>query len=80
MESRISAEQLAAAGDAKKEASAIAEDVTISRVGDIVDAERDMSIRDAFRIWPKAIAFSFIISLTIIMEVRLISRAHSPHM
>ncbi|KAF6826058.1 MFS maltose permease [Colletotrichum plurivorum] len=30
--------------------------------------ERQMSVRDSFRFWPKAILFSFIISLAIIME------------
>ncbi|KAH7368721.1 alpha glucoside transporter [Plectosphaerella cucumerina] len=33
-----------------------------------IDNERQMSIRDSFRFWPKAIAFSFVISLAIIME------------
>lgn len=31
--------------------------------------ERDMSMRDTFRFWPKAIFFSFMLSLAIIMEV-----------
>lgn len=31
--------------------------------------ERQMSVRDSFRFWPKAILFSFVISLAIIMEV-----------
>ena len=34
-----------------------------------IDNERAMSLRDTFRFWPKAIAFSLIISLTVIMEV-----------
>ncbi|KAM0272187.1 hypothetical protein ACHAQH_008810 [Verticillium albo-atrum] len=33
-----------------------------------LDNERQMSIRDTFRFWPKAILFSFVISLSIIME------------
>lgn len=33
--------------------------------------ERQMSVRDTFRFWPKAILFSFVISLSIIMEVGL---------
>lgn len=32
--------------------------------------ERQMSVRDSFKFWPKAILFSFVISLAIIMEVR----------
>lgn len=31
--------------------------------------ERQMSVRDSLRFWPKAIMFSFVISLAIIMEV-----------
>ena len=30
--------------------------------------ERDMSLRDTLRLWPKAILFSFFLSLCIIME------------
>lgn len=30
--------------------------------------EREMSLRDTIRLWPKAILFSFLISLCIIME------------
>lgn len=37
-----------------------------------VGTERGMSVRDSLRLWPKAIVFSFFISLAIIMEV------HSP--
>ena len=33
-----------------------------------INIERQMSVRDSFRFWPKAIGFSFIISLAIIME------------
>lgn len=33
-------------------------------------AEREMTIRQSLRFWPKAILFSFVISLAIIMEVR----------
>lgn len=33
-----------------------------------INNERQMSVRDSFRFWPKAIAFSFVISLAIIME------------
>lgn len=31
--------------------------------------ERDMSMRDTFRFWPKAIFFSFMLSMSIVMEV-----------
>lgn len=34
-----------------------------------VDTERDMTVKDALRLWPKAILFSFLISMAIIMEV-----------
>jgi MFS transporter, SP family, general alpha glucoside:H+ symporter len=40
--------------------------------GEITEAlkiEREMSVRDSFRFWPKAILFSFVLSLAIIMEV-----------
>ena len=32
-------------------------------------SERVMSLRDTLRFWPKAIVFSLVISLTVIMEV-----------
>lgn len=35
---------------------------------DAINTERDMSIRDTLRLWPKAILFSFFLSLAIIME------------
>lgn len=38
-------------------------------VVDAIDAEREMSVKDSFRFWPKAILFSFVISTAIIMEV-----------
>lgn len=37
--------------------------------GAAINIERQMSVRDSFRFWPKAIGFSFVISLAIIMEV-----------
>lgn len=37
-----------------------------------VGTERGMTVRDSLRLWPKAVIFSFFISLAIIMEV------HSP--
>lgn len=40
------------------------EDVTQAAIKN----EREMSLRDTFRLWPKAILFSFLISLCIIME------------
>jgi SP family general alpha glucoside:H+ symporter-like MFS transporter len=43
-----------------------------------IDNERQMSIRDSFRFWPKAIAFSFVISLAIIMEGMFAVRNHPP--
>lgn len=58
-----------AAAAAKQAVVTEARDPGVSMVGDVVDSERDMSLRDAFRLWPKAILFAFIISLTIIMEV-----------
>lgn len=36
-----------------------------------MQVERDMSLKDSLRFWPKAIIFSLVISLAIIMEVRL---------
>jgi hypothetical protein len=35
-----------------------------------LDAERNISLKDSFRLWPKAILFSFLLSLAIVMEVR----------
>lgn len=35
-----------------------------------LDAERNISLKDSFRLWPKAIIFSFLLSLAIVMEVR----------
>lgn len=40
--------------------------------------ERQMSVRDSFRFWPKAILFSFIISLAIIMEVCRLAQFQPP--
>lgn len=35
---------------------------------DAIKTEREMSLRDTLRLWPKAILFSFFLSLAIIME------------
>lgn len=36
-----------------------------------MQVERDMTLKNSLRLWPKAILFSLVISLAIIMEVRL---------
>ena len=36
-----------------------------------MQVERDMTLKDSLRFWPKAIIFSLVISLAIIMEVGL---------
>lgn len=36
-----------------------------------LDAERNISLKDSFRLWPKAIIFSFLLSLAIVMEVSI---------
>lgn len=45
------------------------ENVATTSTSLAMTAEREMTIRQSLRFWPKAILFSFIISLAIIMEV-----------
>lgn len=42
-----------------------------------MQVERDMTLRNCLRFWPKAILFSLVISIAIIMEVGLASRTCS---